>query len=177
MKNYSWILLLPMVLALAGCPKSPSSSNGPTGLIVNTFNGSSVTDVPTTSGYGFYIQPYPGTSLSSVILWITGSSASITLTATDITNNSSNLIASVGPVSFPGGGSFSPVTFTFNGNPGVAKGDKICFSFSASTSGGADNFCLQSSTTSNVNFYITSGSNCSSVIYTTWPAIALFGNS
>jgi hypothetical protein len=68
------------------------------------------------------------------------------------------------------------VTFIFNSNPGVAKGDKVCFSISASTSGGTDNFCLQSSATANVNFYITSGSNCSSVIASTWPAIALFGN-
>jgi hypothetical protein len=145
-------------------------------LVVNTYNGSAPpSDGISGSSTGFYIQPYPGSSLSSVILWITGPSASVTLSASDTTTNSP---AAIGTVStgYVQNGTYSPVTFTFNGNPGVTKGDKICFILSSSATANADGLCPQGSTAGNVNIIATTGSTCSANSGYSGPAIALFGN-
>lgn len=167
MKLIKWFLMAPALCAPAifmmGCPaKPPTSPNS--ALIQNNWNGQTptgYTNLITSSG--FYIQPYPGSSMSSLVLWLlvnqTGS-YNYNLTVTDSTYNGSVIgTASSGPVSLSSASLYQPVTFTLGGNPGVTKGHTIAFVVNATSGPGATSYCPQASNSNNVNIVLTVGTS------------------
>ncbi len=182
MKKIGWFLLLPLVVLLAGCPSKPPTSSGPVVIVLNAWDGSRINgNLSTSTGsYGFYIQPYPGTSLSSVILWMivnqTGS-YNYNMSATDTSNGHPVGNAATGAVSIPNDSNYHPVTFTFGGNPGVNKGDQIYFTVGNQSvpSGSTSGFYEQSFTAGNTNVMATGGS-VNDPLYT-GVAIAVYGDS
>jgi hypothetical protein len=155
-------LLMPVVL-LMGCPaKPPTSPNA--ALIQNNWNGQTptgYTNLITSSG--FYVQPYPGSTMSSVVLWFlvnqTGS-YNYNLTVTDSAYNGSVIgTASSGPVSLSSTALYQPVTFTLSGDPGVTKGHTVAFAVNATSGPGTTSYCPQASNANNVNIVLTIGTS------------------
>jgi hypothetical protein len=182
MKRTCWLMALALAVFFAGCgPKSPTSS-GPVVIVLNAWDGSRTnSNEPTSTGsYGFYIQPYPGSSLSSVILWMTVNqtgSYNYNMSATDTSNGHSVGNAATGAVSIPADSSYHPVTFTFGGNPGVNKGDQIYFTVGNQSvpSGSYSGFYEQSYAAGNTNVVATGG-NVNDPLGT-GVAIAVYGNN
>jgi hypothetical protein len=162
MKKTIEILVLAAVSLGLGCSTpTPTSSTGVQVIVANPYSGLAIaSEAISGSSSGFYLQPYPGTSLSSVVLWMTGvtSSYNFGLSATDSSNGHSIGSATTGTVSVTGG-AYTPVTFTFNGNPGVTKGDKVSFTVTCSSGPSGPGFCPQGSTSGGINIVPTTGGN------------------
>jgi hypothetical protein len=155
-----WLCLLALVVLTMGCPKNPTSPSSTNALIWNPWNGEADPGyaIPTS---GFYITPYPGTSLSSVVVWMivdkTGSySYSMNAAVSQYGGNSIGT-GTTGSVTIPDNSSYYPVTFTFSGNPGVTKNVTLTFTISAVSvpSGGSSSFCTQSGNAGNTYIYAT----------------------
>jgi hypothetical protein len=161
MKKIKWLLLLP-VFFMMGCPKSPTSPNA--ALVENPWNGTYLTgfnNVITSSG--FYVTPYPGSTMSSVVIWLLvnqNGNYTYNLTVTDSAYTGSVIgTASSGAVPLLNNDIYQPVTFTFGGNPGVTKGHTVDFVVNAtsSPSGSTTSYCPQASGSDNINIELTNG--------------------
>jgi hypothetical protein len=174
------IALLTALAALCtGCPaKPPSSPNEP--IVYNPWDGNPDPSEPINGTYGFDIQPYPGTSMSSVILWVRVSqngSYSYSVSAKDNSSNASIGTASSGSVSLVTTGAYyAPVTFPFSGNLGVTKGDTIAFTVSlvSSPGGSTSAFCQGGTNAGNTTVTATSNGN---PLAGTGIAVVVDGNS
>lgn len=162
-KKMTWVLLF-STLAFLGCSSKPPTS-AISALVWNPWNSSPNPGEPISASgnTGFYVQPYPGSSLSSVVLWLvvnTAGTYSFSLAATDSTKAAAIGTVSSGSVSIVNDSSYHPVTFTYSGNPAVTKGDQVSFAVSVQTvpSGTASgSFCTQASAAGNTNLVLTSG--------------------
>ncbi len=164
MKKFKWllpVLFLP-VLFMMGCPKPPTAPNS--ALIENPWSGAITFGFNNgISGNGFYVQPYPGSSMSSVVAWLlvnqTGS-YNYNLTVTDTAYNGSVIgTASSGAVSLLNNSAYQPVTFTLGGDPGVTKGHTVAFVLSQGSGPGTTSYCPQASNSNNVNIVLTNGTS------------------
>lgn len=93
---------------------------------------------------GIYIQPYPGTSLSSITLYIAASAAGsyqYGLTVTDgqfggtVIGTSSATVNQTGSIS-----AAMPVSFDFPANPSVTQGDTVALALSQTSGTGSSFF-------------------------------------
>ena len=172
MKKIKWLLLLLVIflpmLFLMGCPKSPTTPNA--AWVENPYVGGVPNPlVPCLiTNTGFYVQPYPGSSMSSVVLWLQVGSVSGTqsytynLTVRDSSYTGSVIgTASSGAVSLPHDSNYYPVTFAFGSDLSVTKNDTITFVLSPTSvpSGSNTSFCPQASNSNNVNIVLTNGTN------------------
>jgi hypothetical protein len=171
---------LALAVFFAGCgPKSPTSP-GIGVIVLNTWNGNPETSNVINGSSGFEITPYPGSSLSSVILWMIVNQTSnynYGLTAVDSSKGNSAVgSATTGSVSIPNDSAYHPVTFTFGSDPGVNKGDTISFTLNIQSApgGSTSGICTQASAQGNTNVYATSslGSPLSTGV-----ALVVYGNN
>jgi hypothetical protein len=174
------LLILPLLWVLSGCGNSPTASSGPAVIVLNTWNGSPESSNVVNGSDGFEITPYPGSSLSKVILWMIANQTgnyNYGLTVTDYSKSNSSIGRSTtGSVSIPNDSAYHPVTFTFSGNPGVNKGDAISFTVNIQSSpgGSTSGFCTQASSSGNTTIYETSGLG---TLLGTGVAVVVYGNS
>ncbi len=176
-KTGALLLLLASALGL-GCPsKGPTSPDSP--IVWNPYNpANSVSSEAVNGSNGFYVHPYPGTSLYSVVMWMIVSQAgsyTYGLSCVDSTTSGPVGSASTGAVTLAANSLFYPVTFTFGGDPGVAKGDQVAFTVSVTNSpgGSTSSFCTQASNAGNTDIVATLGGNPQS----TGVALVVNGNS
>jgi len=175
----SLVFLLGLAALCAGCPaKPPSSPNAP--IVSNPWDGNPDPSEPINGAYGFDIQPYPGTSMSAVTLWVRvnqNGNYSYSVSAKDNSTNTSIGTASSGSVSLVATGAYySPVAFPFSGNLGVTKGDTIAFTVNlvSSPSGSSSAFCQGNTNAGNTTVTATSNGN---PIPGTGVAVIVDGNS
>ena len=160
MRRILW--LIPVIL-LAGCPSKPPTSPN-SALVYNPWNGllsTGYTNAITSSG--FYLKPYPGTSMSSAVLWLLVNSTgsyNYNLTARDSSYSGTVIgTASSGAVPLLNNSSYQAVTFTFGGNPGVTKNNTVAFTLSAASGPGVTSYCPQASGSNNLIIQLTNGTS------------------
>ncbi len=166
MKKIKRLLVLPVlflpVFLMVGCPKSPTTPNA--ALIENPWSGAiTCCFSPAISGNGFYVQPYPGSSMSSVVIWLLVNSTgsyNYNLTVKDTAYNG-NVIgtAASGAVSLLNNSAYQPVTFGLGGDLGVTQGHTVTFVLNQTSGSGSTSYCPQPSSSNNVNIVLTNGTS------------------
>lgn len=151
------------VLFMMGCPSKPPTSPN-SALIENPWNGAITFGFNNgISGNGFYVQPYPGSSMSSVVIWLLVNSTgsyNYNLTVKDTAYNGSTIgTASSGAVSLLNNSAYQPVTFTLSGDPGVTQGHIVTFVLNQTGGPGSTSYCPQASNSNSVNIVLTNGTS------------------
>jgi hypothetical protein len=166
MKKIKWLLLLPVLfspmLLMMGCPKSPTAPNA--ALIENPWSGAITCCFSTgISVTGFYVQPYPGSSMSSAVIWLLVNSTgsyNYYLTVRDTAYNGSVIgTTSSGAVNLLNNSAYQPVTFAFGSDLGVTQGHTVTFVLNQTSGPGATSYCPQPSSSNNVNIILTNGTS------------------
>ena len=164
--KHAKLIFLSLLLVFAGCSsKPPTSTTG--ALVWNPWNNSLTPgeSISASGNTGFYVQPYPGSSLTSVVMWLlvnVSGNYTLNLAATDSTHGTAIGNASSGSVSIVNDSSYHPVTFTYGSGDSITKGDNIAFAVSVQSvpSGtSAADFCPQANSAANVNLVMTVNGN------------------
>jgi len=166
LKGMKWSFLL-LFLSFVGCSSPPPTTATNAALVWNPWNNSLTAGEPISASgnTGFYVQPYPGSSLTSVVMWLLvnySGSYTFSLAATDSTHGTAIGTASSGSVSIVNDSSYHPVTFTYGSGDSISKGDNIAFVISVPSlpSGTASaDFCPQGNSAANVNLVLTVNGN------------------
>jgi hypothetical protein len=123
------LVIVTSVLGWTGCGSNNSPSQ-PASTPVQLINYPSTGTGGDGISRGFYVNPYPGSTLSKVVLYYvpnaTGSYG-VSLIAHQNTYDGPVIGGAVQAPTFADTITFIPVTFTFSGNPSAIKGSVVAF--------------------------------------------------